>query len=351
LKRVFRVRLLTAGFIILGLLVLLVIFRIISNIPPLNLRVSVSRNSVFIGEPVRYSVVIRAAKDMNLVLPDIEETITGFSVKEEKSQDSMSFGKRIIEREYILKLYKAGEYTIPGIAVKYQRGDTDRWSEVLSRDIKIIAKSLLPEGFEAEAPSVRVEAGRASTGVNGSIDIVSGGGGREIKGPIRFPIKEKMRPIGVIIPGELLRIAFLAVGTILLIALIAFIVFKIRAKRSVRILSPAENAMKKLQALEKGNLWNKGKQKEFCAELFSIVVQYLRDRFRMRSAEMTTEELLEEISKIGGLAGEDKAYLEELIGACNFIKYTTYLPEKRQKALDPELALKFVRDTTEKEGS
>gem|GEM_PF-7106087 len=351
MKRIFRVRLLTAGFIILGLVVLLVAFRIISNIPPLSVHVSADRNSVFIGEPVKYSVIIHAEKGINLVLPDIEKDLTGFSVKEKRSQDSVFYGKRIIKREHILKLYKAGEYTVPGIAVKYQRGDTDKWSEVLSPEIKIKVKSLLPEGFEAEAPRVRVEAGRVSaTGMTGRVDIVSGGGGvREIEGPIRFPIKEKMAPRGVIIPGELLRTVFSVIGSILLIALTVFIIFKIKARRSVRVLSPAENAMEKLQALKKEDLWDKGRQKEFCAELFSIMVHYVRDRFKIRSAEMTTEELLEEISRMEELAEEDKGYLKELIEACNVIKYTTYLPEKRQRVLDPESALKFVRNTISKE--
>jgi len=346
LKRNFLISLLLAVVILSGLVA--VSFAGFGN-RPLSLDVSVDRDSVYVGEPVRYSLVIRAGKGIDIELPDMKEALEGFAVKEGMGQERTYFGSRIIKKEYILKRYEAGDYTVPGISVKYRRGGTDRWEEAASREIKIKVKTLLPDDFEAKAPKIRVEEGRMAVGRTGRIDITAEPGTvREIDAPIRFPIKDRTRPRDVLILKELVLKVSVILGIVLFIALALFLFMFIRG-RKVQVVYPHEAAARKLKALKDKALWEKGMHKEFCAELFSIMVHYIRDRFKTRSAEMTTEELLKEVDSIEGLKAEDKRYLKELIEACGFIKYTTCVPEEKQKALDLELAFRFVQETTDKE--
>ena len=157
---------------------------------------SVDKRKILIGQAIHYSLVVRAPEGTETELPDMEAALKAFDIRDKRSSEEMSFGSRVIRKEYLLTLFNSGEFSIPSVTVKYRTGEGGAWKEIATRQIKINVKSLLPKDFKTEVPKVRIVGGELSDDSFGGAGIKAvGGRGREVEGLIRFPIKEDKSPV------------------------------------------------------------------------------------------------------------------------------------------------------------
>ncbi|MBQ0740352.1 hypothetical protein J9332_39345, partial [Aquimarina celericrescens] len=84
---------------------------------------------------------------------------------------------------------------------------------------------------------------------------------------------------------------------LLILAGIAFLVFKLKKKRdeAKRRIPPYEQAMISLKELDKSSVLENRNFKEYISELTYITRRYLEEKLEIRALEFTTNELISEL--------------------------------------------------------
>lgn len=108
--------------------------------------------------------------------------------------------------------------------------------------------------------------------------------------------------------------------------------------------SPLEEALASLLALEKEALWQRGNVKEYHVRLTDIVRVYIEKRFHVDALEQTTDEVLYAFRTIP-IAREQVGYLQTILQRADLAKFARFepLPEHNEESL--RLARQFVTQT------
>lgn len=125
-----------------------------------------------------------------------------------------------------------------------------------------------------------------------------------------------------------------------------------KQKQEQKIMEQAETyherTLRLLNELDKRQLWQQDKPKEYYTELSGIIRQYIELRFQTNAMELTTDELLRKAKKHREMAVFSKS-LRPLLEASDLAKFAKAhpLPEEHIEALD--LARNFVKISKPKE--
>lgn len=104
-------------------------------------------------------------------------------------------------------------------------------------------------------------------------------------------------------------------------------------------------AFRELERLKEEKLWQKGEIKKYYTRLTEIVRQYLENRFRILSMELTTLETLAELTKSGFREDETYRMLRTVLTGADLVKFAKYFPEPSENELHFEYAWEFVKLT------
>lgn len=147
----------------------------------------------------------------------------------------------------------------------------------------------------------------------------------------------------------------LIIGLLVAIGIIAWVAVYFARNRKVAIPKPGprvetyyERTVRLLDELDRKQLWQQNKVKEYYTELSETVRQYIEHRFQTNAMELTTEELLHKAKKHREMAVFRKS-LKPLLQAADLAKFAKAnpLPEEHIEAL--QLAKDFVRISKPKE--
>ena len=270
------------------------------------------KTEVFIGDKIKYSVIVKAPADLELELPMFGENLGGFAVNDFNKTDKIRFGKRTIYQWFDLDTYVTGSYEIPPVVIRYKDVNTDLWEEVESAVITVEVKSVLNEA-------------------GADLDV------RDIKGPERIGRN---------------WVWLIVLGCLILVAGFAYLIKWFVEKKKHGFFAPPprpahEVAYEALQILLNKNLISEHKIKEFYSELSLIVRHYLENRFTLRAPEMTTEEFLVSVKDSSELKVEHKHLLRDFMVQCDMVKFAKYAPGKDEIDLSYEAAVKLVDQTKE----
>ena len=261
---------------------------------PVTAVAKVDRNTVSIGDNVKYSITIKAPKEYDVRFPEFGDNLADFAIKDFGTSESGIF-TRTISEWYVLDTYETGTLAIPQVTVQYRENGSDEWHDIVIDEIKVEVISLLGAGDK-----------------NAVI--------RDIRGPRSLSNLNYLYGI----------LAVILVATI--IALI-ILYLKKRKKSEETIVSsrPAhEIAYEALKALQNKDLTGTGKVKEYYFELSDIVRHYLENRFSLKAPEMTTEEFLWHLRETDQLRPDHKGLLREFLSNCDLVKFAKYLPEEKE---------------------
>ncbi|MFH1441968.1 MAG: hypothetical protein ABIH18_08025 [Candidatus Omnitrophota bacterium] len=285
------------------------------HILPGKIKVSIDKETVNIGEKIKFTVIISCPKNIEVDFPALSGKIGEFDIKDSGFKERTFFGKRKINAWYKLESWTTGKLAIPKIEIKYRYKDSQEWQKIETEEQPIEIKSLLDESASGADKDIR--------------DI---------------------KDLVYIFPKHLLVIVI--IGLILLAGIICMVVLfllrKIKAKRGIIISKKAhEIAYEQLERLRLQGLVSQGKIKEYYIAISDIIRRYLENRFLLRAPEMTTEEFLVNVRDYSQLKIEHKNLLKEFLLSCDLVKFAKYTPPQQEIDSVFDTAKRFVDQTKE----
>jgi hypothetical protein len=257
-------------------------------------------NSIFIGEQTNF--IIANELSNTSIWPTYEEfLVEGVEIIQTSELDTT---ENIISQTFTITVWDSGSYYIP--AIEFSENNK---TEGLLLNVQTV---ILEEGAEL----------------------------KDIKQPIQEPIGWSD------IWPWLLGIVLLA----LVIYLLTKYVFNIKPKiKKVipKVIIPADvTALKELTELDKQQLWQSGKIKDYQSELSEIIRRYTENRFNFIALELATDEILKEL-KIR-LNAEQLANIRTLLQRADLAKFAKSKPNNSENEESMTLAKQFVNNTKAK---
>lgn len=258
-------------------------------------KAEVNKDSITIGDKIKYSIKVQAKQDIDVEFPSFGENLAGFAIKDFGSKELGLFGKKTYLMWYLLDIYKTGEYTIPKAIIRYKEKNQNHWQEIETNEVKIEVQSVLKKADDTS-------------------DI------RDIKNPISFP--HRLNPY--LIAGSFIFVAFV------MVLLGKFLMKKKEIPKTFPSKPAHEIAYEALKELKEKDYIRLGRIKEYYIELSNIVRRYLENRFNIKAPEMTTEEFLIKAKEAKELSFEHKSLLRDFLSHCDLVKFARYGPSAKE---------------------
>ncbi len=281
--------------------------------PLVEASASVDKNSVELGDVVRYTVTVNKAgggQAPSVVPPSFE----GFRQAGTYSSSSMNIFNANVRMTtsiaFDLVAVKSGEIEIAPARVQFHNPDTKKIEEISTKSVIVtVGKGARksqppPEDTPVPAPAVQAQ----------SADI------REIK------MSLELRP-GDILPYLLLGLVF--------VAALVFAAYRIFGKKAEAVIQaePADLRKEALKELKKADeLVKKGRVKEYHYEIYEIIREYLSGVFEVSFREMTTAEIMRKIMAEKPALKKNSAAIEAFFRGCDAVKFAGYVPDDEEIA-------------------
>ncbi|MEI8225687.1 MAG: hypothetical protein WCG82_07140 [Bacteroidota bacterium] len=285
-----------------------------------NVTSSFDTSKIFIGDQIKFTITIDQPSDLRLTLPLFKDTLCkNIEILSGPVVDSSSQGGRIkIIGKYLITSFDSGFYQIPPVfaEMKNQNGMKRFYSDY--SQLEVMRVKITPPDTIAKI-----------------YDIIK---------PYRAPLT-----IGEVLPWVLL-VALL--GALVWLA-IRFIRKLKKSKTGVEAVidpDPAHIiAFRELEKLREEQLWQKGEIKYYYTKLTEILRQYLENRFRVFSLELTTAETLAALVKSGFKKDGSYNQLKTVLTGADLVKFAKYNPEPPENESHFQNSWDFVLATKENE--
>lgn len=271
------------------------------------LRAYVNRNSITIGDRIKFTIEITASRSTLIQMPAFKDHLIGdFEIKDSANKTlERLFGKKTLRYWYDITAYSAGKKEIPAIDIKYKPASVKDWAVKKTNVLSVDVRSVLPKEFPADI--------------------------KDVKGPVSF------FAINWFLAGALLT------GLIVLALLLAAIK-RAREKKPIRL--PHETALEELETI-RSRLINSGDIKEYFVGVSDCIRRYIERSFRLKAPEMTTEEFLNSLRDSTALTAPHKDLLRGFMNACDLVKFARYKPTGKETENVYVTAKNFVEETKE----
>jgi len=272
---------------------LLLLLSINLSAQSISVLASVDSSDYLVGDYINYTLEIRAEKNIEITTPIIRDSLKKVEVirelplasKEENNIKSSSFG-------YIISYYDSGSVTISPIAVRYKVSGNAEEKIALSN----------PVTFTVHTLQVEQQA-----------DI------KDVKEPLTIPLDWKF----------ILLISFIL---IIILAASYYLYRRFKKKKAEQpikkkvIRIPAHTrALAALDNLEREQLWQKGKVKEYHSNITGIIRGYFEDRFNLPALELTTSEQMLQLKKVPS-AENILNITNEFLNNADLVKFAKFIP-------------------------
>ncbi|MBI5143784.1 MAG: hypothetical protein HZA30_01795 [Candidatus Omnitrophica bacterium] len=253
-------------------------------------RTSIDKNSVFIGDRIRYAIEISSEEDLDVEFSKFPENKIGdFEIKDSGKRTARSlFGKRVFSNWHAISAYSTGEHKIPSFEIRYRQKSGKDWVVKKTGELEVMVKSVMPSKEKVS-------------------DI------KDIKGPIYF--------------YEINWILMSGIIALLGFFILAIIIYKRRRMAPLKL--PHEIALEELEAI-RALLSRTGAVKEYYIKISDCVRHYIERRFILKAPEMTTEEFLSSLKDSTVLTDGQKSTLKEFLVACDLVKFAKYAPSNAE---------------------
>lgn len=275
---------------------------------------------IFIGDQIKYTITVEKPSDLSLRFPVFKDTlIKNIEILSGPVIDSASQnGRTKIIQRYLITSFDSGFYQISPVFVemKNENGLKRFYSDY--SQLKVMRVKIAPADTTAKI-----------------YDIIK---------PYRAPVT-----IGEILPWVLI-VALL--GAIIWIALRYLRKLRMSGKDIEPVIDPDPAhviAFRELEKLREEQLWQKGEIKFYYTRLTEILRQYLENRFRVFSLELTTSETLKALIKTGFKKDSSYNQLKSVLTGADLVKFAKYKPELSENESHFQNSWDFVLATKEKD--
>ncbi|MBI5685291.1 MAG: DUF4381 family protein [Verrucomicrobia bacterium] len=135
------------------------------------------------------------------------------------------------------------------------------------------------------------------------------------------------------------------------VVLVVWLVLKKRRQEAKEVFVPRQNAVEeareRLEAARK--LMLAGEIEAFYIAVSDAVRQYIERQFRLRAAEQTTEEFLQDMTRSQRMRPTHKELLEEFLTQCDLVKFARFRPGPKDMEAALAAATRFVDETVPQE--
>jgi low affinity Fe/Cu permease len=260
-------------------------------------------NSILIGEQTNFTISNKISNTS--IWPTYEEfLVEGVEIIQASKLDTT---ENIISQTFTITAWDSGSYYIP--AIEFSENNK---TEGLLLNVQAV---ILEEGAEF----------------------------KDIKQPIEEPIGWSD------IWPWLLGIVLLALVIYLLKKYVFNAKPKIKKVIPKVIISADVTAIKELKKLNKQQLWQSGKIKEYQSEISEIIRRYAENRFNFIALELATHEILSELKS--HLNAEQLANIGTLLQRADLAKFAKSKPNNSENEESMTLAKQFVNNTKAKKGN
>ena len=276
---------------------------------------------IFIGDQINFSVTVDQPAGFKLTLPFFRDSLTSkIEILSGPVIDTADIdaNKIRITEKYLITSFDSGFYMVdPVYAEITDSGGVKRFYSDYTI-LEVARVKLTPPDTSAKI-----------------FDIIA---------PRRAPLT-----LGEILPWFLI---------ILLSAVIVWLVVRLikkfrQAKKEITepaITEPAHViAFRELEKLRNEKLWQNGETKKYYTRLTEIIRQYLENRYRIYSLELTTSETLEELVKTGFRKNESYHKLKSVLTSADLVKFAKYNPEPIENDTTFSASWDFISATREED--
>ncbi len=247
-----------------------------------------------IGDYIDYSIVVFAPEKYKITLPAVKDSLKSLTFLREGKTDLVESknGFATTTFNFVLAGYDSLKETIPAMTVTLTDTTNKSRIKIKTNQVNVVVNTL--------------------------------------KINLKKDIKD-VKPV-VVIPYNWEKLILIVLGALILLALLYFIYKKYfkketeEIKKTQRIILPAHKiAYNKLRKLETEKLWQAGKIKEFHSGITEIIREYFENRFGFNSLEMTTDETLHELEKVG-LSLDVVETTRKFLQNADMVKFAKFTP-------------------------
>jgi len=295
---------------------LLLLLNINLSAQSISVLASVDSSDYLVGDYINYTLEIRAEKNIDITTPLIRDSLKKVEVirklstlsKEEANIKANTFG-------YIISYYDSASVTIPPIAVRYKIPGDDEEKIALSNPVTFTVHTL-PVEQQAEI--------------------------KDVKEPLTIPLDWKF-------------ILLVALVAIIILAAVFYLYKRYKKKNAEQpvkkriIKIPAHaRALTALDNLEREQLWQKGKVKEYHSNITGIIRGYFEERFNLPALELTTSEQMQQLKKVPS-AENILSITNEFLNNADLVKFAKFIPLPSVNEAMMKQAKEIVNSTVPKE--
>jgi len=300
------------------LTVLFYILFIMQNLFAQTISVSASTDTTdyLVGDYIHYTIEVTTKKNIEVFPPSVADSL--------KNIELISFNKpEVNEKEnlktilfrYVFSGYDSLHATIPGIPVEYRTAGDTAVKKIITAPVSFTIH-LVP--------------------VNLKQDI------KDVKKPLTIPFDWKWLLMWILIGLVVLAAAYYLYRRYKLKKLQV-----VPEKRIIKI-PPHVRAFSALDELEREQLWQKGKIKEYHSRITEIIRTYFEERFNLPAMEMTTTEVLKHLQAVDK-AGNIIELTRDFLNNADLVKFAKFIPMDSVNAEMMEQAKEIVKRTIPKE--
>ena len=276
---------------------------------------------IFIGDQIKFTVTIDQPSNLKLSLPVFKDTlcknieiVSGPRIDTTKGQS----GRIKIIQKYLITSFDSGRYQVkPVFAENKNEGGMKRFYSDYSI-LEVMRVKIAPQDTTAKI-----------------FDIIK---------PYKAPVT-----LGEILPWLLVAALLGAIVW----AAIRYLPKLRKSEAETNVFIPSDPAhiiaFRELERLKSEELWQKGETKKYYTELTEILRQYLENRFRVYSLELTTAETLEALVKTGFRKNGSYNDLKTVLTGADLVKFAKYNPVASENESHFQTSWNFVLVTKEDE--
>jgi hypothetical protein len=271
---------------------------------------STDKTDYLIGDYIRYSLVIDAQKNVFIINPFFRDSLRNIDVVNISDPiiTENEQGKTV-KYEATLSRYDSAQVTLPPIKVEYRTKNDTTLKSVLSNSVT----------FNVHSVKVSLQE-----------EI------KDIKPPIRL--------------WDYFFLIFILIA-IIIIVIGYFIYRKYKNKKEIVVVKKEKEkilahqlALRKLDQLEKEQLWQKGFVKEYHTRITEIIREYFEIQFELPALELTTTESLKLLSK-HSLGIKVLDLTAQFLSNADLVKFAKYEPLEKVNHEMMEQAREIVTKT------
>lgn len=296
--------------------IILLLLNICVSAQSISALTSVDSSDYLVGDYINYTLEIRAEKDIEIVNPFFRDSLKLVEIiKEIPAQKKEDGNIKISTFGYTISYYDSAVITIPPIAIQYKEKGSDEVKVVLSN----------PVTFTVHTVQVDQQA-----------EI------KDVKEPLTIPLDWKF-------------ILLIAIIVLVVLAVAYYLYRRYKKKKAEQpvikkiIKIPAHvRALSALDNLEREQLWQKGRVKEYHSNITGIIRGYFEERFKLPALELTTSEQMQKLKRVPS-AKNILSITNEFLNNADLVKFAKFQPMPSVNETMMKQAKEIVTQTILKE--